>query len=225
MEDLQIYEEWRLALAKLQGGRTYYRDQTPESIKQLVDLARAYEPNKIIEIGTSYGLSLRAWLHALPEVHVTAIDFTFNPLRMTTDVVPYDESRVTLVESDVSNVELPMYWHGTDKVILFFDCHGAANMRYTLKHAESLPKGSVFAVDDMWYSEEKLHEGNLEEFYDRVVLPTVDPHCPVRPVDYSDYWVGGSFYCFDEVHPLMRYLERNRIVATHEPPKLLYWEV
>lgn len=220
------YAQWIATLAKLQGGRPGYSDQQPESIAALVELAREVKATKVVEIGTSYGLSLRAWLE-VPDLEVIAIDMFFDPLRRSHDVLPFDLDRVDMIETDVVNVNLPALWEPDDRVILYFDCHGAYQMGYVLATAvPSLPEGGVFAVDDMWYSYEGLNEDNLQVFFDEVVLPQLDasaPHC-LRPKDHAPYWEGGSFFSFDEVGPLMQYVNEREIHLNFEPGvKLVWW--
>lgn len=222
------YAQWIRVLAELQGGRPGYSDQQPESIAALVKLAERTNPTKVVEIGTSYGLSLRAWLE-IPSIEVIAIDMFFNPLWQSHKALPFDTNRVDTIEADIMSVNLPALWEPDDCVILYFDCHGANQMSYTLtKAVPFLPKGSVVAVDDMWYSPEILDENNLQAFLSETVLPQIDEDAPhgLRPSSYAPYWKGGSFFSFDEVTPLMAYLAGNSIPANFEPGiKFLWWQV
>jgi predicted O-methyltransferase YrrM len=221
------YAHWIETLADLQGGRPGYSDQQPESLAALVKIARDIEPTKVIEIGTSYGLSLRAWLE-VPSVEVIAIDMFFDPLRKSHEVLPFDWDRVDLIETDVLDVNLSALWKPDDVVILYFDCHGARQMSYVLNVISSLPDWSVVVVDDMWYSPEGLSENNVQCFFDEVVLPQIDasaPHC-LRPKSYAPYWEGGSFFSFDEVEPLMSWVKHYRYKLHFEPGvKLVWWVV
>ena len=222
------YAQWIKTLADLQGGRPGYSDQQPESIAALVELATHVEPTKVIEIGTSYGLSLRAWLE-VPDLEVIAIDMFFDPLRRSHKVLPFDWDRVDMIETDIANVNLPALWKPDDRVIFYFDCHGAHQMNYVLaRGVPFLPEESVFAVDDVWYSHEELNEDNVQVFFDEVVLSQVDasaPHC-LRPKDYAPYWEGGSFFSFDEIAPLMQYVNEREIPLNFEPGvKLVWWWV
>ena len=221
------YARWIKILADLQGGRSGYSDQQPESLAALVELARTVKPTKVVEIGTSYGLSLRAWLE-VPDVEVVAIDMFFDPLRKSHVVLPFDWDRVDLIETDVMDVNLPALWKPDDVVILYFDCHGARQMRYVLDAIPSLPDWSVVAVDDMWYSPEELNGDNVQAFFDVVILPQIDtdaPHC-LRPKDYAFYWEGGSFFSFGEVEPLMSFVNQHRYRLRFEPGiKMVWWGV
>lgn len=224
---MEKYIHWIKTLADLQGGRPGYSDQQPGSLAALVELARKVEPTKVVEIGTSYGLSLRAWLE-VPDLEVIAIDMFFDPLRKSHAVLPFDWDRVDLIEADVMNVNLPALWGTDDCVILYFDCHGASQMSYVLEAVSSLPDRSIVAVDDMWYSPEVLDEDNVQAFFDAVVLPQIDadaPHC-LRPESYAPYWEGGSFFSFGEVVPLMNWVKQERYRLHFEPGvKLAWWSV
>lgn len=229
MEPLERYEHWRKTLADLQGGRTYFRDQTPESVAALVRLAHDFDPSVIIEIGTNYGLSTRAWLEGSQDAEIVLIDFTFNPLRKSDEVLPIDWDRLTLVEKDVQSVILDRLWDDGDVVLMYFDCHGEGPIKHMLSYVGRMPLFGVIAVDDMWYSKEQIsgvYGRDPEEFFQEVVIKQVDPNCPVRPTDYAHYWKGGSFYGFSEVRPLLEYINTHRIELQFDPDvKLVWWKV
>jgi len=218
------YEQWRRTLAELQGGRPLFRDQIPESMQALADLVKEKQISLVVEIGTNYGLSTRVFLENAPKV--VAIDMTFNPWRKSLEVLPVDASNLTLIERGINGVILQDLWTENDRVLLYFDCHGVGPINYTLQSVAYLPEGSIVAVDDLWYSEDRLSGESAEEFYNAVVINEVDANAPrgIGPQSYASYWEQGSFYGFSEVVPLMEWVN-NRNIVLNIAPKFVWWEV
>lgn len=229
---LEKFEHWRVTLAKIQGGRPEFRDQTPESMLGLYHMVQEERPDMIIEIGTNYGLSTRVWLEATYDwdikPKILAIDWTFRPLAMTQDALPMRLDLLCQLEKDVTTVDLVTQWQRRDarKVLLYFDCHGVGPVNHTLQAARELPTNSLVVFDDMWYSEEELTEDNLEPFFKEHVSPQVDNSCPVMPQSYAPYWEGGSFFGFDEVGPIMQHVNALKIRVKYSAPrKFLWWRI
>ena len=197
--------------------RLYYRDQTVESLSQLVKYVQQYRPTRVVELGTLLGLSLRTWLSADSNLHVTAIDLSFDNLLKSKEFLPLDLSRVTLHQQNILEVDFSRLWASSDRVILYVDAHdmqGVPIMEHVLKYAlPVLPRGSVVIVDDLWYSRDELTGENADSFFHSVVINEIDP---LQCFDgyYAPYWRGGSFMGFMEVVPLMEWVNCNNVELT-----------
>ncbi|MBF0449811.1 MAG: glycosyltransferase [Candidatus Magnetomorum sp.] len=210
---LQHFSKMIKTVAKAER-RLYYRDQTPKSLTALVQLVHHYQPTKIIELGTLSGMSLRAWLHAGGHHEIIAIDLSFQYLMNSQKILPIDLSKVTLIEQNIMTVDFSKLWHSSDRVLLYIDAHDLPNVPIMAHILNSvvplLPKGSIVAIDDLWYSKYLLSASNALTFFDQVVIPQFDPII-FRELFYAPYWKGGSFVGFQEVIPLMEWAHRNFI--------------
>lgn len=201
-------------------NRLYYRDQTVDSLLYLVDMANTVKPDRIVELGTLSGLSLRTWRAAAPDTPVTAIDLSFQPLMRSREIMPLDLTNVTLLEQDILTVDFASLWQPDERVILYIDAHdlsGVQIMQYLLDTAiPALPPGSLVMVDDVWYSPETLDQSDAERFFKEVVINEIDP---LQCFDgyYASYWKGGSFFGFLEVIPLLEWVNKNRIELAFKP--------
>lgn len=218
-DDRRVFREWIGKLALVQN-RLYYRDQSPESLNALVELVHRYKPTKIVELGTLFGFSLRAWLSAKSDAEIVAIDLSFKSLRESQQFLPVDVSRVKFLEQNILKTDFSRLWSEDDKVIFYVDAHDMPNvpiMEYVLENAlPALPQGSVVVVDDLWYSPENLSTDNAAQFFGSTVTNEIDP---LQCFDgyYAPYWKGGSFFGFPEVVPLMAWVNRNRIELIFDP--------
>ena len=207
------------AIAKAEN-RLYYRDQTVDSLLYLVDMVNAVKPDRIVELGTLSGLSLRTWRAAAPATPVMAIDLSFQPLMRSREIMPLDLANVILLEQDILTVDFASLWQPDERVILYIDAHdlsGVPIMQYLLDTAiPSLPPGSLVMVDDVWYSPETLDQDGAEQFFRDVVINEIDP---LQCFDgyYASYWKGGSFFGFLEVIPLLEWVNSNRIELAFKP--------
>lgn len=219
-----IYAEWIAKLKILQGGRPFYNDQTVASLKALAGLVKDNGITTVIEVGTSYGLSTRAWFEGGAQ-HVYCIDMTFGQLKQSWTVLPMPLEKLSLIEMPLGNVSFTPF-QSLGRVLAFFDCHGADNMRYWLNQIACLQRGSIAVVDDLWYEPRGLDEWTAEAFRDRVVKPEIDHTLPqtLWPDCYARYWDGGSFYGFDEVVPLLGHVNAHKIELGHEA-KTVWWTI
>jgi glycosyltransferase involved in cell wall biosynthesis len=214
MERAKIFNNWISKIA-IAHRRLYYRDQTPDSLKTLVEIVHHYKTTRVIELGTLSGLSLRTWLSADSQLQVTAIDLSFSGLSESQKILPLDLSRVKLVEQDILTVDFHQLWSPEDRVLIYVDAHdspGVNIMDHVIHHAlPFLPQGSVVVVDDLWYSGTTLSKENALDFFDQVVTTQIDPLLIVD-FDFASYWKGGSLVGFPEVIPLLRWINQNRVV-------------
>ena len=208
-----VFHEWITKLATAQN-RLYYRDQTPESLNDLVKLVDQYKPTKIVELGTLSGLSLRTWLSADTNAEIVAIDLSFAPLRQSREIIPVNLSRVKLLEQNILQVDFSRLWGPEDIVLLYVDAHDQPKvpiMEHVLRNAVPvLPSGSIVVVDDLWYSQTTLSQDNALKFFENTVINEIDPLQCFQGY-YAPYWKGASFWGFREVIPLMEWVNRNRI--------------
>lgn len=207
--------EWIEILAQHQR-RQYYRDQTPASLEILIDLARSFAPDIIVELGTCFGLSLRAWIVADTGARITAIDSTFKHLRDGLKVLPLDLSKLDLIEKDIEDITFPALWRNDSKVLLYCDVHGGQLMGHIWNYAITiLPSGSLVVIDDVWYSENMLDEATARQFFVDVVSHQTDPMIvrEHQPRHFAAYWQGGSLFGFEEVPIICEYLNQYRVSA------------
>lgn len=222
------FRGWITKLA-ISQNRLYYRDQTPESLNQLVELVHRYTPTKIVELGTLSGLSLRAWLSAKSNAEIIAVDLSFKPLHESKQIIPLDLSRVRLLEQNILNIDFKSLWALKDRVIFYVDAHDlpdAPIMEYVLQNVlPALPEGSVVAVDDLWYSPTLLTNDDAAlHFFEEKVIHTFDPLI-YRELFYAPFWKGGSFVGFREVMPLMKWANMHRAELVFDPEiKMVYFE-
>lgn len=192
----------------------YYRDQTVQGLTWLVRQAESFGPTRIIEIGTLFGLSLRAWLAAAVKARVTAVDLSFKALAISREIYPLDMSRVDLIETDALKLDFANLWNMEDRVLLFIDAHdrpGVYIMDHCLRSARKyLPPGSLVMVDDLWFSPENLTGEKAKEFFQQRIINEIDP-LQCFEGHYISYWQGGSFFGFREVIPLISWINENRI--------------
>jgi predicted O-methyltransferase YrrM len=192
----------------------YYRDQSPESLMTLVELVHHYQPTQIIELGTLSGVSLRTWLATNTVANIVAINFSFQSLYQSQQVLPVELARVTLLEQNILTTDFGQLWNPQDTVLLYIDAHDQPQvpiMEYVLRQAWSiLPRGSVVVVDDLWYSPILLSKETAPPFLETTVLNDIDPLQCFEGY-YAPYWEGGSFFGFAEMVPLMRWVNQQRV--------------
>jgi hypothetical protein len=192
-------------------------------------LAERYRPTKIIEIGTLSGMSLRAWIHARGDHDIYAIDLSFKPLIRSQKIIPLDLSRVKCIEQNVMTVKFDQIWQASDRVLLYIDAHDLPNvpiMSFMLNQVvPKLPKGSVVAIDDLWYSQNQLSDHNSGSFFEKVVIPQFDPII-YRRLFHAPYWKGGAFVGFQEVIPLMEWSWMRGVnLNIQSGVKMVYFQV
>ena len=215
----QTFQFW-VDLLSAWDKRLYFRDQTPASLKSLFELAQAFEPTVVVELGTNLGLSLRAWLMGAPQAKVKAVDLSFEPLHRSAELIPLDLSRMELIQTDILHLDFNALWAEGDRVLLFVDAHDAPEapiMRHVLKNAlPCLPEGSLVVVDDLWHSPEEVHAENARRIFRQRVLPEIDELLLLEAC-YAPYHAGGSFWGFPEVVPLLRYVNQRGIHLEFSP--------
>ncbi|MDR2604791.1 MAG: hypothetical protein LBC55_05505 [Desulfovibrio sp.] len=195
--------------------RLYFRNQTSASVQALHDLAHAFRPTLIVELGTHFGLSLRVWLAAAPQAAVKAVDLNFDALRRSAEMFPLDWSRIETIQTDILKLDFTTLWKNEDRVLLFVDAHDtpeASIMEHVLRKAvPHLPEGSLVAVDDVWYSPENVGKENAQAIFRARVLPEID-ELQLFDAHYAPYHGGGTFWGFPEVVPLLRCVNRHGTV-------------
>lgn len=209
----QLFRSWIEGIAGREK-RLYYRDQTVDSLEELVGIARRHGIRHVVELGTLSGLSLRTWLSADPGLRVTAVDLSFEALRQSSAEIPVDFGRVRLVEGDITKIDLRSLWNADERVLLFVDAHdleGVPIMRNVLESAVPfLPDGSIVVVDDLWHSKEPLDVDSAKRFLSGRMMGEIDW---LQCFDgyFAPYWGGGSFMGFREVVPLMEWVNQRGV--------------
>lgn len=225
MKREEEYAGWIKVLADYQGGRTYFADQTVESMMLLEKLVEIYKPTVIIELGTAHGLSTRLWIrHAPRETKIICVDASFDPLIGSSVVLPVEMNRLTLMQRWVHDVKLSSLWTDKDIVLLYVDIH--SDHRHVLNHISNLPTGSIVVFDDLWRSSKKLDtDEEKEAFFQEVVIPQVDRTAPlaIMPRDYAPYWKNGGFWGFTEVPIICEWTAANRVKLHWEKGAKLVW--
>lgn len=217
-----FFRHWRDLLSYLEK-RLYYRDQSEASFQSLCALAADFRPTLIVELGTLYGLSLRAWLMAAPQARVTAVDLSFAALRRSLEffpIAPEDLARVRLLQSDILRLDFSSLWSKEDRVLLFVDAHDLPEvplMRHVLDKAlPCLPEGSLVVVDDLWHSPQAVTPANARACFRQRVLGEID-ELGIFKGWYAPYHGGGSFWGFREVVPLLRYVNERGLRLEFSP--------
>ncbi len=218
-EQYRTFQHWISLVAEAES-RLYYRDQTPESMEVLANLAREFQPTVIVELGTHYGLSLRAWRAGAPKAKIIALDLNFAPLEKSISLLPLDTEGIVFIQKDILRVDFTNFWNADDRVLFFIDAHDLPNVPITphvLRNAvPHLPEGSLVIVDDIWFSRETLTDATARAFLEDEVRPKIDE---VLTLDafYAPYHKGGSFVGFPEVLPLLRYANKHHIDLQWNP--------
>ncbi len=207
-------------------NRLYYRDQSTSSLESLTTLAMNHAPTVIVELGTLSGMSTRAWVLAAPTARVHAVDLSFKFFWKANEHFPADTSRITFHEQNILATNFKTLWTESDRVLFFVDAHDLANvpiMRHVLKNAlPYLPKDSLVVVDDIWFSQERLGPDNVQEYFDKFLLGQID-ELQCFTGHYAPYHKGGSFMGFQEVLPLMEFVNSRGIDLGYEPGGKHVW--
>lgn len=218
------YKGWIRAFGNHLGGRPKYADQTPGSMALLAMLLKVCEPTRIIELGTSHGLSTRLWLEQTEDIPITCIDASFKLLYGGMAVLPLDIERLTLIEEWVHDVRLQDCWREDDKVLMYVDIH--TDHQHVMDAVPDLPNGSIVVFDDVWRSNKRLvKQEDKDEFLKTVVEPQIDSDAPraIWPLRYSDYWKRGGFWGFNEVPLICEWAEENKVTLHWEKGVKIVW--
>lgn len=218
------YEGWIRAFGRHLGGRPKYADQTPGSMALLAMLIKICEPTRIVELGTSHGLSTRLWLEQTEDIPIVCVDASFKLLYGGMAVLPLDIERLTLVEDWVHDVRLQDYWREDDRVLLYVDIH--TDHQHVMDAVPDLPQGSMVVFDDVWRSNKRLvKQEDKDEFLKTVVEPQIDSDAPraIWPLSYADYWKRGGFWGFNEVPLICDWTKENKVTLHWEKGVKIVW--
>ncbi|MBE0534076.1 MAG: FkbM family methyltransferase [Phycisphaerae bacterium] len=214
-----MFQDW-IETFTTASNRLYYRDQTVGALTRLYHLVAQFKPTRIIELGTLSGMSLRTWLAAAPDAEITAIDLSFDALRASQRLIPLDLSCVRLIEQDILKVDFASLWSAEDRVLLYIDAHDQADvplMKHLLDRVIGLlPRDSIVGIDDLWYSADAPAGDTFMKAIDEVTLFGVDPLQCFEGY-FAPYWKGGFWIGFQEVVPLMEWVNAGRVELMFEP--------
>lgn len=211
--NVDVFQHW-LDLNSHIYNRLYYRDQSLLTLSSLMKLAEEFKPTVIVELGTLAGFSLRAWIASTRKANIVSIDLSFKTLKETMKLFPADLSRVFFFEQDILKTDFTSMWGPKDKVIFFVDAHDLPNV-FIMDHILTnvlprLPDGSLFVVDDLWFSEERLTSENAKTFFNNRVLEEID-ELQCFTGHYAPYHESGAFMGFAEVIPLLEFVNAHGI--------------
>lgn len=219
------YSHWLDVLSAIEG-RLYYRDQSAETLESLTRLVQQHAPTVIIELGTLSGMSTRAWAVAAPYAHIHAVDLSFQHFWHANQYFSMGTSRITFHEQNILTMDFTSLWSESDRVLFFVDAHDLPNvpiMKYVLKNAlPYLPKDSLVVVDDLWFYHRRLGPDNVQEYFESVLLGHID-ELQCFTGHYAPYHKGGSFMGFQEVLPLMEFVNSRGIELGYEPEGKHVW--
>ncbi len=220
-----IYSHW-IHLLRTIENRLYYRDQSAESLELLALLAQKHAPTVIVELGTLFGMSTRAWILAVPDAQIHAVDLSFNAFWRAQEYFPLDTSRITFHEQNILSMDFKSLWSAEDRVLFFVDAHDmpdAPIMRHICKNAlPYLPKGSIVVIDDIWFSPQRLVRDNAQDYFNRIILSYID-ELQCFTGYFAPYHKGGSFIGFQEIIPLMQFVNSKRIELEFIPGGKQVW--
>ncbi|MBF0244559.1 MAG: class I SAM-dependent methyltransferase [Planctomycetes bacterium] len=207
-------------------NRLYYRDQSANSLNSLITLAQSHRPSIIVELGTLSGMSTRAWTLAVPNLPIHAVDFSFIAFWHTNEFFQVDTSNITFHEKNILDMDFTTLWSDSDRVLLFVDAHDmpdASIMRHVFCNAlPHLPKDSLVVVDDVWYSNERLGSDNVQAYFNHFLLGQID-ELQCFTGHYAPYHKDGSFMGFQEVLPLMDFINSHGIDLGFDPHGKHVW--
>lgn len=207
-------------------NRLYYRDQSGHSLNSLTALTQSLGPSVIVELGTLSGMSTRAWTLAVPNVPIHAVDFSFTAFWHANEFFQVDTSNITFHEKNILAMDFTILWSDSDRVLLFVDAHDmpdASIMRHVLCNAlPHLPKDSLVVIDDVWYSNDRLTSDNVQAYFNQFLLGQID-ELQCFTGHYAPYHKGGSFMGFQEVLPLMDFINSHGIDLGFDPHGKHVW--
>lgn len=212
-QHLPVAQSWITTLAATHN-QWGVKDPAPEPLIALVNLANQHQPTKIIDLGTGWGLSLRAWLLAKVSAEITTLDRSLTSLEQSQTVLPINLSRVKTLEQDILLTDFSSLWQTSDRVLLYLDIPdqpGVPVIDYLLRTAiPSLPTGSLVAIANLWYSPNTLTPENVQKFWEICVSSDIDPLQGFTG-HYAHYWQGGSVFGDRNVIPLMKWINTQKI--------------
>lgn len=213
MQSLPVAQSWIATLAATQTAWGL-KDPAPESLIALVNLANQHQPTKIIDLGTGWGLSLRAWVLSETSAEIVTLDRSFIALEKSQAVLTLDLSRVKTLEQDILLTDFSLLWGASDRVLLYVDVPdqpGVPVIDYLLRTAAPLlPLGSVVAIANLWYSPKVLTPENVQKFWEICISSELDPLQGFTG-HYAPYWQGGSVFGDRNVIALMKWVNAQRI--------------
>lgn len=219
------YSHWIEVLATI-DDRLYYRDQSASSLQSLANLAQDHAPTVIVELGTLSGMSTRAWVSAVPDARIHTVDLSFKAFWKANEYFPVDTSRISFHEKNILSMDFKSLWSPSDRILFFIDAHDLPDvpiMRHVLEKAlPHLPKDSIVIVDDIWFSPERLGPDNAKDYFNQFLLGQID-ELQCFTGHYAPYHKSGTLIGFQEVFPLMDFVNSRSIVLGLEPHGKHVW--
>jgi len=168
-----------------------------ENWPELYALAISFRPDVVLELGRGYGNSTCVFTDAANdtgECRVVSVDSNpeeFWQRQTAPKLAPFVGPRwfapLTVLQDDITTLDFRPLLHGANRVLVFWDAHGAAVAEAILSRLfPALPSDNLVVVDDVW---------SVRELYGLE----------------AEYRAGPLWSLFDEVLPLWAYLRDRRI--------------
>ncbi len=190
--------------------------ESSQNLEYLQQLGNSYKPNKIIEIGTKWGLSLRTWLKTNTDIdqEIISIDFDFNLLNKSQDWLPIDLSKVNLLQQDIFTIDFSQLWNSEDRILLYINLENQAGipvMEYIVNNAiPQLPLNSLVVINNIWYSPTVFNQQKINKFIELNLHQDIEPFS-CFDVYYGNYWQGGSILGGNKIISLMECINNNNL--------------
>jgi len=172
--------------------------QSSRTLLELERLVEQYEPVKIIEFGSGFGLTLRSWLAADANLKVVSVGENLANLRASFGFASIDESRVELMDLPLSDVDLPALYPDNERCIIFVNVAEMLDANSIERIQTSLPENSLMIIDGLWRSPVPLIDSTAYRFFTNNMFSRFDPMQCFSGF-YSPYWRGGSLIGCDQL--------------------------
>jgi hypothetical protein len=219
-------EDWGLAIAQQNKprspqelievfrdrlNRVFFNEQSAADLAALSEIVRRDGPDKVVQFGVGFGLSLRVLLGG--KAPVIAVDPDLESFRRGLGIEPANTRDVRLVESDPGRLNPGDLWTAGERLLIVVNAHLLnESARYDIwtRLLPALPPGSRVIVSGIWRAPYTLDEKAAYPFFSNFVIRSIDPtYC--FDAGYASYWRGGSIMGPGEIGPLADWLNRHRV--------------
>jgi len=199
-------------------NRVYFREQTAQRLDAMRAIADELRPDRIVEFGIGYGLSLRVW--AGSGARIVAVDPDLSRFREGLTFAPFDTTGITLIDDALDRIALDDVWGRGDDLLVVINPHLLSEADRHLVWTRVLPRlpaGCRVIVSPMWLSPHRLDERTIYPFFANSMIGDIDPTYTFD-AGYLPFSDGGSIVGVGDVRPLVEWLVRNR-VEPHVPDR------
>jgi hypothetical protein len=214
ISDEPVQESWAHGLVETFGDhlmRVYFREQTPETLIALRKIVSELRPDRIMEIGVGYGLSIRASLKG--GARITVVEPDLSRFRMGLEIDPIDTAAIRTVETDLDRLQLDMLWKNGERLLVVVNPHlldETGRQTVWTRLVPELPAGSTVIVTSTWLSPHRLDAATIQPFFSNFVIQDIDPtYC--FDAGYADHWAGGTLVGEGDIRAFTSWINRTRI--------------